>query len=146
MYQVTQYKPETDQGGFFVKYINTFPKLKAEASGYPCWVRSPEDEDRNVESFWQSEGIRLDREYIRLNAAKRGVDKFYLNSMWGKLTDRNDRTMTKIITEPKELYGFLPTPGIEVANVVFASDNVVGSRGSAVQRKTCQFYVIPMRS
>jgi len=44
--------------------------------------------------------------------------------MWGKLTERNDRTMTKIVTEPKELSGFLATPGIEVANIVFASDDV----------------------
>jgi len=33
--------------------------------------------------------------------------------------------MTKIITEPKELYGFLATPGIEVTNLIFASDDVV---------------------
>jgi len=33
--------------------------------------------------------------------------------------------MTTIITEPKELYGFLDTPGIELANLVFASDDVV---------------------
>ena len=33
--------------------------------------------------------------------------------------------MTKISTEPKELYGFLATPGIEVLNLVFGSDDVV---------------------
>jgi len=33
--------------------------------------------------------------------------------------------MTKIITEPKELYGFLATPGIEEVNLVFTSDDVV---------------------
>ena len=33
--------------------------------------------------------------------------------------------MTKIIKEPKDLYGFLPTPGIEVMNLAFASDDVV---------------------
>jgi len=47
----------------------------------------------------------LDRECIRFNAAKRGLAKLCLNSMWGKLTERNDRMLTKIITEPKELYG-----------------------------------------
>jgi hypothetical protein len=41
-YQVTQYNPKTGEGGLFVNYINTFLKLKAEASGYPGWVRSPE--------------------------------------------------------------------------------------------------------
>ena len=53
-YQVTQYHPETGEGGLFEDYINTFLKLKAEASGYPGWVHSPEDEDRYVDSFWQS--------------------------------------------------------------------------------------------
>jgi hypothetical protein len=43
--QVTQNKPETGEGGLFVDYINTFLKIKAEASGYPFWVRSPEDEE-----------------------------------------------------------------------------------------------------
>ena len=45
--------------------------------------------------------------------------------MWGKLTERNDRTRTKIITEPHELYRFLATPGVEVSNRAFASDDVV---------------------
>jgi len=99
-YQLTQYNPETGEGGLFVNYINKFLKLKSETSGYHGWVRSPEEEDRYVESFWQSEGIRLDKEYIRSNAAKRGLAKLCLNSMWGKLTERKDRTMTTIKTEP----------------------------------------------
>jgi len=97
-YQVTQYNPETGEGGLSVAYINTFLKLNAEASGYPGWFHSPEDEDRYVDSFWQSEGIRLDKEATRYNDAKRGLVKLCLNSMWGKLTERNYRKMTKIIT------------------------------------------------
>ena len=83
-------------------YVNTFLKLKAEASGYPGWVHSPENEDRYVESFMQSEGIRLVKEAIRYNAAKTGLAKLCLNSMWWKLTGRSDWTMTKIITKPKD--------------------------------------------
>ena len=97
-YQVTQYSPETGEGGHFVDYINTFLKLKAEASGYPGWVRSPADEELYIETFLKNEGIRLDRECIKSNAAKRGLAKLCLNSMWGKLTERNDRTQTKVIT------------------------------------------------
>ena len=78
-----------------------------------------------MDSFEQSEGIRLDRESIKFNAAKRGLAKLCLNSMWGKLTEWNDRTKTRIITEPRELYIFLATPDIEVTNLVFASDDVV---------------------
>jgi len=80
---------------------------------------------RFIDSFEQSEGIRLDRESIKFNAAKRGLAKLCLNSMWGKLTERNGRTKTKIITEPRELYSFLATPDIEVTNLVFASDDLV---------------------
>jgi hypothetical protein len=40
-YEVIQYNPETGDEGLFVEYINTFLKLKAEASGYPSWVRTP---------------------------------------------------------------------------------------------------------
>jgi len=45
--------------------------------------------------------------------------------MWGKLTERNEQTMTKIITEPKDLNEFLSTLGIEVLDLVFASHDVV---------------------
>ena len=43
----------------------------------------------------------------------------------GKLTERNDRTRTKIKTEPHELYRFLATPGVEVTNLAFRSVDVV---------------------
>ena len=50
-YKVTQYDPTTVQGGLFVEYINTFLKLKAEASGYPSWDRTHEDEDSYINIF-----------------------------------------------------------------------------------------------
>ena len=84
-YYVTRYSPETREGGLFAGYINTFLKLKEEASGYPTWVRSPTDEERHIDSFWKSEVVRLDRESIRPNVAKRGLAKLGLNSMWGNL-------------------------------------------------------------
>ena len=61
-YQVTRYNQEAGQGGLFADYINTFLKLKAEASGYPSWFRTPNDEDRYIESFRQSEGTLLNKD------------------------------------------------------------------------------------
>jgi len=84
-YQVTQLNKETGEGELFAEYINTFLKLKAEASGYPDWVRTPNDEDQYTEPFLQSEGILLDKDSIKFIAAKRGLAKLCLNSMWGKL-------------------------------------------------------------
>jgi len=48
--------------------------------------------------------------------------------MWGKLTERSNRTQTKLISEPGELYRFLVTPGIEVQNVLLADERVPSLR------------------
>ena len=121
-YEVTKYDPHTREGGLFADYINTFLKLKAEASGYPSWVRNPKDEERFVETLNSKDGVLMDREALRPNAAKRGVTKFCWNSLRGKLAERQNRTQTKLIYEPQELYRFLATPGVEVVNLMFASD------------------------
>jgi hypothetical protein len=74
-YQVTQYDKQTGEWGLFAHYIDTFLKLKAEASGYPSWVRSPQDEGRYIQNFYESEGIRLNKDAICTNAAKRALAK-----------------------------------------------------------------------
>jgi len=123
-YQVTRYDLETGNG-LFPEYIDTFVKLKQEARGYPSWVRTEDDKVRYSDQFHQDEGIRLDRDSIGYNAAKRGLAKLCLNSMWGKLTERSNRTQTKLISQPAELYRFLVTPGVEVQSMLFANDDVV---------------------
>ena len=105
-YQVTQHNPHTGEVEIFVDYLNPFLKLKANAIGYTGWVRSPEDEEQYVESFWKSEGIGL----IRYKAAKRGSPKICLNSIWRKLMERNDRTMTRVIKKDKNGADFWPRP------------------------------------
>ena len=124
-YEITKYDPKTGEGGHFVQYIDTFLKLKAETSGYPGWVQGPEDEDSYVKYFRESEYIELDKTAIQKNAAKRGLAKLYLNSLWGKLTESSNRPQNKMIADPQELFRFLATPGIEVTNLLFAGDEVV---------------------
>jgi len=67
-YKVTRCDPETCEGGLFAGHIDRFLKLKAEANRYHDWVRNPADEVRYIDSFWRSEGIRLDK----VNKDKRG--------------------------------------------------------------------------
>ena len=59
--------------------------------------------------------------------------------MWRKLTERSNRTQTKLISEPGELYRFLVTPSVEVQNMVFASNDVVwiSCKYSADERVPC---------
>ena len=91
-YEMVKYDMHTREGGLFANYIKTFIKLKAEASGFPTWVRTPEDEKRYVEAFSTREAVRLDRDAIRPNAAKRGLEKICFKSLWGKLPERQDCT------------------------------------------------------
>ena len=74
-YQVTRYDPEAGNGGLFAEYIDTFVKLKLEAGGYPSWVRTEDNKVRYSDQFHQGEGIRLDRDSIGYNAARRGLAK-----------------------------------------------------------------------
>jgi hypothetical protein len=69
-YQVTRYDRQTGDDGLIAQYIDTFLKLKAEASGYADWVHSPEDRDRYVSEFNTTEGVALNKEAIRPNTEK----------------------------------------------------------------------------
>ena len=124
-YQITRYNQETGECGLFLVFINTFLKLKAEAIGYSSWVRTPNNKDQYIESFRQSEGILLDKDSMKHNAAKRGLAELCLNSLWGKMTENPKKNQTTLISDPQRLYRFLSTPGIEVTNLLFAGDEVV---------------------
>jgi hypothetical protein len=117
-YQETGFDPATGQGGLLVEYINTFLKLKAEANGNPSWVRTATNEDQYVDAFHQSEGVRLEKDTFEHNAAKRGLAKLCLNSMWGKFGEKPDRAQTKIISEPQQSYSFLAMPDVEVTSML----------------------------
>ena len=65
-YAVTQYDT-SGVGGLFVDYINTFLKLKAEAIGFPSWVRTRRDENHYTDEFRQSEGIIMNKDSICKN-------------------------------------------------------------------------------
>jgi hypothetical protein len=62
---------------------------------------------------------------IQKKAAKKGIAKLGLNFFWGKLTESNNRLKSKMIADPKELFRFLATPGIEVTNILFTGDEEV---------------------
>ena len=61
---------QTGNGGLFAQYFNSFLKLKAEAGVYPSWVQCPEDEDRYISFFNNSEGMQLYKDAIGPNHAK----------------------------------------------------------------------------
>ena len=78
------FRQNTNSGGLFAEYVNMFPKLKQESSGFPSWVHSEDDKDRYTEDYRRSEGIALDKASISKNSWQRTLAKLKLNSMWGK--------------------------------------------------------------
>lgn len=122
-YEVTQFNGV--DGGHFVEYIDTFLKLKTEASGYPCWVKTDDDKQKYIDDYKKAEGILLDVNNIKKNVGLRCLSKLSLNSSWGRLALRPDKTQTKVIKDPSKLFDFLSTPGIEVTNLIFPNDEMV---------------------
>ena len=51
-------------------------------------------------------GMRPDIESIKAYAAKNGLVKLCLNSIWGKLAERKDRTCTKKLHSPMKYTDF----------------------------------------
>jgi hypothetical protein len=108
-------------------------------------VQCPAEEERYIREFQASEGILLHKNNIAPNPAKRGIAKLCLNSMWGKLTERNNRKRTKMIADPQELYGFLAATSIEVAALVFASDEVVCAQRRYIANEKCLIFAIEIK-
>jgi predicted GIY-YIG superfamily endonuclease len=87
--------------GIFASYINTFLKLKQEASGWPATCKTLEEKQAYIDEYLREEGVKLDANNISnsKNAGIYSVAKIFLNSLWGKFGQKLDEeyTETKII-------------------------------------------------
>lgn len=77
VYQLWSWDRWSDQ--VYKKYIDTFLKIKQEASGYPDWVKTPEDEQKFEDDYFESEGILLD--HVEKNPGRRAFAKTILNCL-----------------------------------------------------------------
>ncbi|XP_052761746.1 uncharacterized protein LOC128204370 [Mya arenaria] len=78
--EVSQYDPETKQGGLFTEYVNTFLKIKQEASGWPDWCVNEETKQRYIKEYYEKGGILLEYCKIVKNPGLRSLAKLMLNS------------------------------------------------------------------
>ena len=100
---MTKYNQATKTGGLFAEYIDTFYKLKTEASGLPFECIDEAAMDAYIEKVKVSEGIELQRERIQKKMALRGVAKLCLNSLRGFFGQQENKLRTKIIWDAAEL-------------------------------------------
>ena len=95
---------EKTSNDLFSEYVNYFLRLKQESSGFPDWVKTPEDEARYIDEYYKHEGILLRRDKIVENPGMHAFAKLCLNSLWGRFAMRTDRVMTEFITDPLQFY------------------------------------------
>ena len=86
----SQYDPTTCTGGLFAAFVNTFLKVKQEASGWPLWCITDQDKLNYIEDYHTKEGVRLDPRKICKNPGRRALAKLLLNSFWGKFAQRSN--------------------------------------------------------
>ena len=83
LHEVWHFPEQSDE--LFKEYVDTFLKIKQEASGYPKDCVTPEQKQSYVSEYLEHEGIKLDPEKITYNPGLRALSKLMLNSFWGKL-------------------------------------------------------------
>ena len=64
----------------FTGYIDTFLKIKQEASGWPSWCQTEETKRQYIREYERKEGIKLDPAKTKKNPGLRSLAKLMLNS------------------------------------------------------------------
>ena len=92
----------------FSSYVNTFLKIKQEASGWPEWVGADADKRQQyLDEYQTKEGITLDPEKIEKNPGRRSLAKMMLNSFRGKYRQQGNKGQVQAISSPAKLYELL---------------------------------------
>jgi hypothetical protein len=113
VFEIWHYPASTER--LFQEYIDTFLKLKTEASGYPGGVESDVQKNTYIEDFFQKEGVRLETDKISKNPGMRAFAKLCLNSFWGRLGMQDHRRTTSFISDARSLYDYLLSGQYEVS-------------------------------
>jgi len=126
---------ENRKSGLFAEYINTFLKLKTEASGWPDDVITDMQKDAYIRDFYQHEGILLEKEKIIKNPGLRSLAKLCLNSLWGRLGMKENKGKTEYVTEPERFNELMLSGMYKVNSFDLFSDEIM-----AVQYKFEDLY------
>lgn len=76
----------------FTGYIQNFLKIKTESAGY-----DGDDIDAYIERYYNSCGVRLDKDKIKKNSGMKLLAKICLNSLWGKFGQNDELPTTAYI-------------------------------------------------
>jgi G:T-mismatch repair DNA endonuclease (very short patch repair protein) len=130
-HQICQYDPHAGTAanpaltrGLFRDYVDHFLKIKAEASGFPKWVKDESAKHAYVDMYRKHEGIQLDVNKIEVNPGLRSIAKLALNSFWGKFGQRSNLDQVEYMSHPEQLRSFLLDETKEITGVCFPCDEL----------------------
>ena len=119
------YDPLTKEGGLFTDYINTFLKLKQEASGLPENVKTETQIDDYIKRYTTHEGITLRSDHIKKNPGLRSLSKLALNSFYGKFGQRTNLRKTVLVDDLGVLFNMFADHTKEIANFHIMTEKIV---------------------
>ena len=111
--------------GLFRDYVNTWLKIKQEASGWPKDDMSEEAKQAYIQKYFEKEGIQLEYDNIKKNPGLRTLAKLMLNSMWGKFGQRLNKTQIQAFDDPHTFHQFLDKDSLDVRHVSVVNDQTV---------------------
>ncbi|XP_052795197.1 uncharacterized protein LOC128228116 [Mya arenaria] len=123
--KISQYDQNSKCGGIFTEYVNTFLKVKQEASGWPEWCKTEDDKQSYMQNIYDKEGILLDYDRICKNPGLRSLAKLMLNSFWGKFGQRTNLEQTSYVTDTNEFSDFMTSDQQEIKNIRFVNEETV---------------------
>ena len=111
--------------GLFESYVNTWLKIKTEASGWPANYTTEEEKEDYIRRFEAKEGIPLEYVKIKKNPGLKATAKLMLNSFWGKFGQRENLPQVEQCTTPQELYNITEDNTNQVQELRFCSEDVI---------------------
>ena len=112
VYEIYDYKVTSDL--LFKEYNKTWLKIKTQSSGFPTDCITDEMKDQFINDYKAREGIDLIPTEMEKNPGMRFISKLMLNSLYGKLGQRPNQPITKVVKSFKELYDLNQNSKIEM--------------------------------
>ena len=111
--------------GLFEDYVNTWLKIKQEASGWPKDDMTEEEKQRYIHKYLEHEGIQLEYNNIKYNPGLRTLAKLMLNSMWGKFGQRLNKTQIQAFQDPQHFHRFLDSDVLDIRHISVINNDMV---------------------
>ena len=124
VYDIWHFPRKSDS--MFSSYIDTFLKIKQEASGWPEWVGDDADKRQQyINDYKAKEGIQLEADKIQKNPGRRSLAKMMLNSFWGKYGQQGNKSQVEAISSPAKLYELLNDDSRELQTLRVMNDEMI---------------------